>query len=170
MEAILKRHYLSWVPAILIMMVIFSFSAKPAVKSAESSLTIAEVIMGIYEDITDEKLENDIRMEFLYQMDHYIRKGAHFIEYAILAAAIALPLWILRHRGRRLWLLSMLGAALYAATDEFHQSFVPGRSCELKDVMIDTAGAALGAMLFILVIKLFYHKKIKGSITIEPSE
>ncbi|HKL99891.1 MAG TPA: VanZ family protein [Mobilitalea sp.] len=166
----MKRHYLSWVPAILIMMVIFSFSAKPAVKSAESSLTIAEVIMGIYEDITDEKLENDIRMEFLYQMDHYIRKGAHFIEYAILAAAIALPLWILRHRGRRLWLLSMLGAALYAATDEFHQSFVPGRSCELKDVMIDTAGAALGAMLFILVIKLFYHKKIKGSITIEPSE
>ena len=166
----MKRYYLTWVPAILIMVIIFSFSAKPAVKSAESSMTIAEVIMGIYEDIIDEKLENDIRTELMYKIDHYIRKSAHFIEYAILAAAIALPLWIRRHRGRRLWLVSMLGAALYAATDEFHQSFVPGRSCELKDVMIDTAGAALGAVLFILAMKLFCHKKIKDTIIIEPSE
>ena len=44
----------------------------------------------------------------------------------------------------------LIGTA-YAVTDEFHQSFVPGRSCELRDVMIDSCGVLTGVLLATLV-------------------
>jgi VanZ family protein len=44
---------------------------------------------------------------------------------------------------------------LYAASDEFHQLFVPGRSGEVKDVLIDSAGAVTGALLFYLALRLY---------------
>jgi VanZ family protein len=43
--------------------------------------------------------------------------------------------------------LSVLLTILYAATDEFHQSFVPSRSASVTDVMIDAAGGSCGTLL-----------------------
>ncbi len=45
-------------------------------------------------------------------------------------------------------LLAILAAALYAASDETHQLFVAGRSGRVTDVMIDSAGAILGVLIF----------------------
>ena len=58
----------------------------------------------------------------------------------------------------------LLGAALafcsiYAVTDELHQYFVPGRSCQVKDVMIDSSGALTGICLCMLAC--FVLKKLK---------
>ena len=83
------------------------------------------------------------------------------MEYAILASAIELHYWITKRKGIRFILLSILFSFLYAATDEFHQLFVPGRSGEFKDVMIDTVGAATGAFLFYFLLILIEHIKRK---------
>jgi VanZ family protein len=74
--------------------------------------------------------------------DTLIKKGAHVTEYAILA-------WLIqRARGdKRAWWQTWLMAVAYAATDEFHQRFVPGRMPRLTDVMIDSVGAAIGVAL-----------------------
>lgn len=51
---------------------------------------------------------------------------------------------------RTLWLLALAAvaiASLYGVTDEFHQSFVPDRACDPVDWLVDTAGAALGAVI-----------------------
>jgi len=71
-----------------------------------------------------------------------VSKLAHLIEYAILG-------WLIqRARGDRCaWWQSWLIAVIYAATDEFHQSFVPGRGPSALDVMIDAAGATVGLTL-----------------------
>lgn len=45
---------------------------------------------------------------------------------------------------------------LYAASDEFHQSFSPGRTPKITDVYIDTLGVILGALLIVLVKKIYY--------------
>jgi VanZ family protein len=69
----------------------------------------------------------------------------------------AAQVWRLRQRRaefRRICLLSFLFCALYAATDEIHQMFVPGRAAGLADVAIDSAGAAAGAVLFALASRL----------------
>ena len=53
----------------------------------------------------------------------------------------------------------MLAAFLYACSDEFHQSFVPGRGPAFKDVMIDSTGALVG--LTIIYIKNLRNSKKK---------
>jgi VanZ family protein len=77
--------------------------------------------------------------------DILIKKGAHVTEYAILG-------WLIqRARGagdaRRVWWQSWLMAVIYAATDEFHQSFTPGRMPRVTDVMIDSVGVTIGVAI-----------------------
>jgi VanZ family protein len=68
--------------------------------------------------------------------DLVLRKLAHFTEYAILGALLA-------RATRRSWVALVL-AALYAASDEVHQTFVEGRHGAVRDVAIDTVGALVG--------------------------
>lgn len=74
-------------------------------------------------------------------------KIAHFIAYGVLSAAIALwpgrSAW--RERPLAVTLAVIAIAALYGATDEFHQSFVPGRDMSAYDWLADLVGAVLGA-------------------------
>jgi VanZ family protein len=90
------------------------------------------------------------------EIHHLVRKFAHLTEYAVLA----LLLWHAirrtneknpRPRGAGRWnwpdaRLALLLVMLYAATDEFHQSFVPGRTSLASDVLIDTVGGAAGLL------------------------
>lgn len=87
-----------------------------------------------------------------------VRKCAHLAEYAVLALlfwrALRRPVrrdprpWSWREAG-----FSVLLVALYATTDEFHQSFVPSRYGSATDVLIDTVGAIGG----ILVLRAFWQ-------------
>ena len=76
--------------------------------------------------------------------DLIFKKGAHFTVYAVLAVLFrrALP------PGRWIWALSWVLTVLFAASDEWHQSFVPGRHPQLTDVLIDLCGAATGLLIF----------------------
>jgi VanZ family protein len=77
-------------------------------------------------------------------MDRIIKKSGHVFEYAVLS------FWVwyaLDFRENRRW-IAWLIAVLYAATDEFHQSFVPGRFPSVWDVLIfDNLGAWIGLWL-----------------------
>lgn len=83
--------------------------------------------------------------------DFLVKKGGHFTGYALLGLA---NLHGLGWNGKR-WFLAWLLAVLYSATDEFHQSFVPGRNAALMDVAID----ALGAGTTLLIWGWFRYKK-----------
>lgn len=69
---------------------------------------------------------------------------AHFIEYAILGAALA---FALRASTLKAWLAAVAIAAVYGLTDELHQVFVPGRDADPLDWLTDVAGAATGALV-----------------------
>ena len=72
-----------------------------------------------------------------------LRKGAHIVEYGILAALLrwALGVSFQDPVGKG---IPFILATLYALSDEFHQSFVPGRNASFLDVGFDTLGASLG--------------------------
>lgn len=77
---------------------------------------------------------------------YYVRKAAHVTEYAVLGilAVRALRDSMRSMPSRTLWGAAWLLATVYAATDEFHQVFVPGRTPKVTDVMLDSAGAIIG--------------------------
>lgn len=72
-----------------------------------------------------------------------VRKLAHFTEYFILYQ-LAWRVAGLYLQGGWRWWLPWLGCVLYAATDEYHQAFVPGRGASPWDVGIDSLGALVG--------------------------
>jgi VanZ family protein len=78
------------------------------------------------------------------------RKCAHVTEYAVLA----LLLWralrsvpTLRPKGLVVFGAVLLGCALFAASDEFHQMFVKSRTPSVRDVLLDVGGAFLGLLI-----------------------
>ena len=107
-------------------------------------------------------LENNLIS--LYTLVFLVRKTAHFTEYAILGALFYLNLIQfpkLNSHIKKL-LLPILFSFLYAITDELHQVFVPGRSAQFRDVLIDTLGASFGAIITYLIIKLFTKIKTRS--------
>lgn len=135
---------LSFVPALCMMYLIFSFSAQNGAQSAQLS---AEVGTGLFSSL-NRLFRLDIEPARLaYYADafqFYIRKLAHITEYFLLAVSVALPLYVYRLRG--FWLLVVAGAfcVCFACLDEYHQSFVAGRSASARDVAIDSIGILIG--------------------------
>ena len=83
-------------------------------------------------------------------LDFIIKKGGHAIGYGLLALTYLRGLrWGKPEKGKfvqTMW-ISWALSVMYSATDEFHQSFVPGRHPAGTDVMIDAAGAAVTLLL-----------------------
>ncbi|MCB9421270.1 MAG: VanZ family protein [Ardenticatenaceae bacterium] len=76
--------------------------------------------------------------------DLLVKKGAHFLAYALLAILA----WRVFDGRKRPYLYAIVFTILYAISDEYHQTFVPGRNGQLVDVVIDSLGGA--AALFSL--------------------
>lgn len=97
------------------------------------------------------------------------RKGAHLTEYAVLSLLFwrgirkssnhDTPHWSWEQSGR-----AVLYVALFAATDELHQLFVPGRDASVRDVIIDTIGGILGILVLKAILAGWTRfKKISNS-------
>ena len=65
------------------------------------------------------------------------------------------------------FILAICLAAIYASSDEWHQSFVPGRHCSLVDVGIDTLGGSIGVTVFCLVRKMLSMRRAAANASTE---
>ena len=83
--------------------------------------------------------------------DVLAKKGGHALGYALLGAAYLRGLTAERRLGWPLAALALAAAIVYAATDEFHQSFVSGRHPSVVDVLIDAGGATTGIAVWALI-------------------
>jgi VanZ family protein len=90
----------------------------------------------------------DLRVSDDDLVDLVLRKLAHLAVFGVLAALLAGALTPRGVPTRGMLLVAWLTTVAYAASDEWHQTFVPGRSGEPRDVMIDAVGAAAGLFLF----------------------
>jgi VanZ family protein len=81
--------------------------------------------------------------------DFVIKKTAHFIEYFILNTLFLYSMKKTTSFSKpRLVFTALFLTILYAASDEFHQTFVSGRTGKPRDVFIDSFGASVSALLF----------------------
>ena len=127
---------LSFLPAILMMYVIYSFSAQTGEVSGQLSYKIS--------------YKNKSSAELAVSADtihFYVRKAGHMTEYFLLAVAISFPLYVYGVRG--IWLVILAGIICvgFAGLDEYHQSFVANRGPSLRDVGIDSIGALIGILM-----------------------
>lgn len=143
---------------LLTMVLIFLFSAQPGDRSDETSLSIGGVIGQIF--ISDfEQWTPEEQFAFAEQINHPVRKLAHATEYAVLGGLMAAMFGAYGLRGWRRFGAAWGCTTLYACTDEFHQLFVPGRSGQLTDVLIDSSGALAGALLCLMAVGVWIRLK-----------
>ena len=128
---------------------IFYMSSRVAEESDALSLGfIGHILSWVMPDYDSMSLSDQLALEQNY--NHLVRKLAHFTEFALLGA---LALNAARHLQLRHPLaLSWAFSVLYAASDEIHQLFVPGRAGMITDVCIDSCGALLGVLLLALLL------------------
>ena len=136
-----------------VMVMIFLFSMETAEESDETSGTLARFVISIvWPDFGDYPAEEQQAMFDGAQFA--VRKSAHFSEYMLLGLLMRLCLesWFGKHRwlSPAAWGLS----TLYAASDEFHQLLIDGRSGQWTDVFIDSAGVLTGVLVIALVLRL----------------
>ena len=81
---------------------------------------------------------------FVETLEIIVRKMAHFIIFATLGFCVTNAVRQIIHKKKNIFLISLWIGSLYAATDELHQHFVPGRSCMWQDWALDTAGVLFG--------------------------
>lgn len=142
----LKERLQRWLPVAAWMTAIF-FASTDAFSAGHTS----RIILPLLRWLSGGRLSPDA-LDYLHFL---IRKGAHLSEYALLAILV----WRAVNRSghfrdtamtRQEICLALLICVLYAASDEFHQSFVPSRTSSAHDVAIDTVGAMIGLAIIAL--------------------
>ena len=131
------KNKISLLLVILWMIFIFVMSSFDATSSSNQSNFIVDIITSI------------INIKDIGLLSLIIRKLAHFTEYFILG--ILVINFITRYDKKII--IAILLCIIYATSDEIHQIFVPGRSCQIIDIMIDSLGSIMGIYLYKLITK-----------------
>lgn len=153
---------LSFVPTTLILFLIFGFSAQDGESSGSLSFQISLFLVNLVSPLLPAAMSEEILLERAELIHYFVRKAAHMTEYFLLALSLQLPLstWLSKHLVPKLRILTGFAATvLFAALDEFHQSFVPGRSGNFTDVCIDSTGALIASVCLLIFYSL-YQKKL----------
>jgi VanZ family protein len=129
------RKFKYWAPVFLWMSVIFWMSTG-TFSAQNTSMIIEPILYFLMPSISPEKVA---------MIHGVMRKLGHVTEYFILGILLfrAFRGGLKELRNLRWALSSLLVVVLYAAGDEFHQSFIPARTASLFDVGIDTFGGIL---------------------------
>ena len=132
-----------WMPVIAWMVLIFAGSSD-VLSAEQTSRFLVPFLLW---------LKPSMSYQTIATIHLLVRKAGHVTEYAILAVllwrALRGTFSALSHRAISLW--TFVIAASFAASDEFHQSFVPSRTATVHDVFIDWVGVALaitGCLIF----------------------
>ena len=131
--------YYRWLPAVLWMGFIFFLSHQEAGSSSQLSSGITRTLFNI---INSTLPWLDLELDFFHFL---VRKGAHFTAYLILGILLAMAM---KPLDRKAYFSIFLLCVLYAISDEFHQTFISGRSGEVRDVLIDSTGSLTGILVY----------------------
>lgn len=141
-----KKKIISWILLLAWMSFIFYMSQQNGQESSSQSGIVIKILSNIGISFTEES-KNLITF--------IIRKGAHMTEYFILYILL-FNVVSNYFNSRKTIRISLYILILYAASDEIHQYFIPGRSASFKDVIIDTCGGTIG------LIANNYYRKVKN--------
>lgn len=149
------RNYINILLIITWMLVIFNFSNQTGSSSSGLSskvvITIAEIIN---KDLTQSEKD-----ELVEKYGYIVRKTAHFGAYFILGTLTIILFIDLKGTTKLSFIISTLICTIYAATDEIHQLFIPGRCGSIIDVLIDSCGSLTAIIIIFMITSLIKKNK-----------
>lgn len=158
-----KEARIRWIKVITFMLltlvqciIISMFSAQ----RAEVSKAASRGLVDFLEDIVKwffSALSVDGTQDF--SLTHIVRKAAHFYNFAVLGILLCTDKSFCKESVIKtvLWCIAGL---LMAMLDEFHQYFVPGRSAEIRDVMIDFSGVMFGMCFLKTLLGIIFKTEV----------
>lgn len=149
----LLRHF-TGILALVWMCVIFAFSAQTKEESSAVSESLSYRMVSSTGHFFHWNLDEEQLREIANAIEYFVRKAAHMSEFGILSILLFIWLGLWEMGLVRRGATAFVTTAVYAASDEFHQLFVPGRAGRVSDVLIDSTGALAGVIIFILFCKL----------------
>ncbi len=141
----------SFLPAIIIMYMIYSFSAQDGTTSSNLSYQVSYKIVEVGGEVLGADLQPWEVDQLATRFHVPVRKLAHMTEYFLLAVAMAFPLYVYGLRGILLLFTAGILCVGFACGDEYHQAYVDGRGPSRMDVLIDSAGVFIG-IIFVRII------------------
>lgn len=158
-----SRQYdvlLTLLPVLTVMGMIFCFSAQDGEESGRVSAAITALLLRLFVPRFP-SLDLAQQLRLTASVGFFVRKAAHFLEFALLGFTLMLHFRTLAGRGicQRPALFAMLVGAAYAASDELHQLFVFGRGPSLRDVGIDSLGVAFAVLAYLLLSALIGRRR-----------
>ncbi len=156
-----KRAYIDRIVSSVLllgwMVLIFVLSSENAGASANTS---GQIIKKIAEVVNRDFANLPIAQQhsIIENWQDVVRTMAHFIEYVVLGFLSANTVRALKLKQNAIFWLPILICCIYAISDEIHQYFVPGRSCQFQDIVVDTLGGVAGIVCFLVLMWLI--KKI----------
>ena len=145
---------------VLQMWIIFGFSGQDGETSGTISRRITETITKNIKSI--QNLEKAEKEKVLKQIEHFIRKLAHFSLYTVVGFLLMSLLSTYKFKHKNRIYISFGIGLMYAISDEIHQSFIPERTPMISDVCIDTCGVITG-IIILLVIQFIWYRIFKKS-------
>lgn len=142
------KRIFAWALVLLWMGLIFYLSHQPIGESAQLSRRVTGVVIDIVDTVAPDAHWTPA------QVNHFVRKSSHFLAYLVLGLLVRNALAedeqarYARREGWKTFLLALVICVLYAVSDEYHQSFVPGRGAQVADVVLDGFGAFTGLIMY----------------------
>ena len=133
---------------------IFSNSMAVADVSSVSSGRVLQLLQAVLRRLGHPALAQRLTM-------HIVRKMAHFCEYTLEGFLLMLCMRVYTRRYVRHISVPMLGGVLTATADETIQIYSPGRSSQVTDVWLDSAGVLAGiliALVFMALCRMLFHR------------
>lgn len=160
-----KKIIISWLLVILWAIIIFIMSGMNTTESnmkSKSALTeiVEKTVKTTNEIGITDKHPNENRIkEFINKYNHLFRKFAHASEYFILTILLLIALKNSGVDGKKIFAIAILVCFLYACSDEYHQTFVDGRTGQFSDTLIDTFGGMIGCVMYFLINKINFKRR-----------
>ncbi len=148
---------ISFFPMLILLYLIFGFSSQTGEESASLSFRISMYLVQLFAPFFPATSTNEIFISRAENIHFLVRKAAHMTEYFLLTLSLHLPMTAcLKNRisSRQKLFLGFIGAVFLASADEFHQTFVSGRSGSLTDVAIDTIGITAATIFAFILYRL----------------
>ncbi|MBE7042616.1 MAG: VanZ family protein [Ruminococcaceae bacterium] len=149
----------SWVAVLAVAVAIFLFSAQDAQESTEVSHGLIERIVLWYTRCFGIPCSTGQLVQISAFWDHFVRKLAHFSIYTLLGFCCCNACYHTFFRLKKSFGISFIAGVFYAISDEIHQLFVPGRSCQFSDMVLDSCGVLVGVLLFFTLFLIITKRR-----------